>query len=294
MVWLIGNRGMLGSDVAKALAESGISYRASDAEVDIADPGAINSFISGFRDQKPDWIVNCAAWTDVEKAEANREETYRINARGPENLAHASRRLGCALIHISTDYVFDGRSAVPYKETDKPNPVNVYGKSKLEGEHCVRRSLDRHFIIRTSWLFGLNGRSFPRTMIELFSTKDTVQVVSDQRGSPTYTRDLARALLAVMKPGGGEPGTYHFCNGGETTWYGFALRIYERARALGIVNRTVDIRPVKAAQYSSAVLRPASSCLATDRFSEQFGCKIPEWGDAVERFLTGYKKGRDE
>jgi len=288
MVWLIGNKGMLGNDVEKLLKERRLTYWASDKEVDIDDYKALEKF---GKDKKIEWIINCSGYTKVDKAEEEIDEAFRINKDGVRNIALFSAKKQIRLIHISTDYVFDGRqeeSTVAYKENDKTNPINIYGKSKLAGEEEIKKILKKYFIIRTAWLYGLQGNNFIYNMLRLFKERDVVKVVGDQWGSPTYTADLAGAILKIIEDDSVSYGIYHFTNEGVANWYEFARTIYRKAKRLGLIkdNKKVEIQPIKTEDYPTAARRPGYSVLSKEKIKREFDLKIRDWDEALEDFLS--------
>lgn len=282
MIWLVGNKGQLGKDIERLLMERQKPFVSSDTEVDIADGTAVERFCAG---GEIEWIVNCAAYTAVDRAETEQDKAFSINALGAGNLAEAAKKLGAGLVHISTDYVFDGTKGGAYTEEDSPCPVGVYGKSKLEGETLIRERIDAHYIIRTSWLYGQNGKNFVLTMLRLFNERDEVDVVVDQYGSPTWTVDLAGAILYLVDHGRGKYGTYHYSGEGKTTWHGFAKRIYARARELGVIRKDVVINPIKTSQYRTDAKRPENSYLSKQKIMKTFSIEIPNWGDSLDKFF---------
>ncbi len=289
MIWLIGNKGMLGNDVEKLLKERGLTYWASDKEVDISDYKAMEKF---GKDKKIKWIINCSGYTKVDKAEEEVDEAFRINKDGVRNIALFSAKRQIKLIHISTDYVFDGSQeggggVVAYSEDDKTNPINIYGKSKLAGEEEIKKILEEYFIIRTAWLYGLQGNNFVYTMLRLFKERDLVKVVEDQWGSPTYTVDLARAILKIIEDDSVSYGIYHFTNEGVTNWYEFAKAIYNRAKRLGLIddNKKVEIQPIKTEDYPTAARRPRYSVLSKEKIKKEFNIEIPYWRESLEKYL---------
>jgi len=296
MIWLIGSKGMLGNDVERLLKERGLTYWASDKEVDISDYKALEKF---GKDKKIKWVINCAGYTKVDKAEEEVDEAFRINKDGARNIALFSAKRQIRLIHISTDYVFDGRQerdegAVIYREDDKTNPINIYGRSKLAGEEEIKKILEEYFILRTAWLYGAKGNNFVYTMLRLFKEKDLVKVVEDQWGSPTYTVDLAGAILKTIEDDSVSYGIYHFTNEGMTNWYEFARAIYNKAKRLGLIegNKKIEILPIKTEDYPTAARRPRYSVLSKEKIKKKFDLKIRDWDKALEDFLISLRENR--
>jgi len=295
MIWLIGNKGMLGNDVEKLLKERELTYWGSDKEVDIDDYKALEKF---GKDKKVKWIINCAGYTKVDKAEEEIDEAFRINKDGVRNIALFSAKMQIRLIHISTDYVFDGQQegrAVTYREDNKTNPINIYGKSKLAGEEEIKKILAEYFIIRTAWLYGLQGNNFVYTMLRLLKERDVVKVIEDQWGSPTYTVDLAGAILKIIEDDSFSYGIYHFNNEGMTNWYEFARTIYKKAKRLGLIedNKKVEIQPIKTEDYPTKALRPRYSVLSKEKVKREFNLKIKDWDKALEDFLISLRENRE-
>jgi dTDP-4-dehydrorhamnose reductase len=295
MIWLIGNKGMLGNNVEKLLKERGFIYWASDKEVDISDYKVLEKF---GKDKKIKWIINCAGYTKVDKAEEEIDDAFRINKDGVRNIALFSTKRQVKLIHISTDYVFDGRqeeAAVAYSEDDKTNPMDIYGRSKLAGEQEIKNILEKYFIIRTAWLYGLQGNNFVYTMLKLFKERDLVKVVEDQWGSPTYTADLVGAILKIIENASVSYGIYHFTNEGMTNWYKFARAVYKKAKRLGLIedNKKVEIQPIKTEDYPTTARRPRYSVLSKKKIKKEFSLKIRDWDKALEDFLISLKRERE-
>lgn len=287
MIWLIGNKGMLGSEVERLLKERGHTYWASDKEIDISDYKALEKF---GKDKEIKWVINCAGYTEADKAEEEIDEAFRINKDGSRNIALFSAKRGIRLIHISTDYIFDGdKDGVRgYRENDKAYPLNVYGKSKLAGEKEIKKCLNEFYIIRTAWLYGLNGPNFILTMLRLFQIKEKVEVVDDQWGSPTYAHDLAKVILKIIQSGSKKYGIYHFSNEGVTSWYKFARAIYSKAKKLDLISdsKKVEIKAIKTEEYSAAAARPKNSILSKDKIKKEFNLDIRDWKEALEEFLS--------
>ena len=274
MIWLIGNRGILGTDVEALVQQNKMPYLASDKEVDITDQEQLQRFVS---DKPISWIINCSAYTAVDKAEDESELALRINADGPRNIAKIAKNKGAKLIHISTDYVFDGTKEEAYTETDSPNPLGIYGKSKLRGEINITEVLDEYFIIRTAWLYGKHGNNFVYTMLRLFKERDEVRVVGDQFGSPTHAPDLADVILTIINLNSNNFGIYHFSNEGKISWYNFACEIYRKAQEQKLLNKEVYIRKIATEEYPTKVQRPQNSCLAKEKIKNTFHIPIRPW-----------------
>jgi dTDP-4-dehydrorhamnose reductase len=274
---VIGSKGMLGTDLMDALRRAGLQARGMDLdEVDISRADSVTTALSQCR---PGTVINVAAFTDVDGCESREDLAFRVNAQGPGHLAHACRDRGCTLVHISTDYVFDGLAQHPYGEDHPMNPMGVYGKSKAEGEMRVRELLpDSHAIVRTAWLFGLKGKNFVATMLDLGRKLDVLRVVDDQRGAPTYTRDLAAALVKLCRKEG--RGTFHVTNSGETTWYAFAKRIMAKS---GL--EAVRVEPITTAQLGRPAPRPAYSLLNCAKYTSLTGHRMRSWEEALDDYL---------
>ena len=288
MIWLIGNGGMLGKELAAMLASCGMQFIGTDREVDITDPESIDSFVKEkTKSCTIDWIVNCAAYTAVDKAEDDVALCARINAEGPSNVARVASKIGARMIHISTDYVFDGTGKKPYTEEDGTNPIGVYGRTKRDGELASLAACHELYIVRTSWLYGIHGNNFVKTMLRLMNERDSVSVVNDQRGSPTWAHDLCEAIAALISNGPNEIpfGVYHFSNRGNITWYDFAQEIYRTGRAKGLITRECAVSPCTSDQYPSRVTRPAYSVLDKSKIESALGISIPQWDVSLTRYL---------
>jgi dTDP-4-dehydrorhamnose reductase len=290
MIWLIGNKGMLGNDVEKLLKERGLVYWASDREIDISDYKALEKF---GKDKKIKWVINCAGYTKVDKAEEEIDEAFKLNKDGVRNIAIFSEKKQIRLIHISTDYVFDGRQkgegdAAAYTEDDKTHPINIYGKSKLAGEEEIKKMLEGYFIIRTAWLYGSQGNNFVSTMLRLFKEKEAIKVVDDQWGSPTYTVDLAGAILKIIEDESVKYGIYHFTNEGVTNWYKFARAIYGKAKKLNLIStgKKVVLKAIKTEEYPTAAAMPKNSILSKEKIKKEFNLDIRDWKEALTEYLN--------
>lgn len=277
-VLVTGVKGQLGYDVMDELARRGHTGLGVDVEeMDITDAAACTRVIS---QDAPDAVIHCAAWTAVDAAEDSPEKCRMVNAAGTENIARVCREMGCRMMYISTDYVFDGQGTRPW-EPDDPvtQPLNVYGQTKWEGEQAVRALVEKHFIVRIAWVFGVNGRNFIKTMLRLAQTHDRLTVVDDQIGTPTYTADLARLLVDMIETD--RYGTYHATNeGGYISWYDFACEIFRQAGA------QVEVVPVGSAEYPAAkAKRPFNSRLDKSKLIHSGFTPLPDWRDALARYL---------
>jgi dTDP-4-dehydrorhamnose reductase len=279
-ILVTGARGQLGAELAPALAPLGRVVAVDRALLDLADADALVRVV---REIAPAWIVNAAAYTAVDRAETERDTAFAINARAPGILAEEAKRLGAILVHYSTDYVFDGTRDVPYDETCAPNPLNVYGASKLAGEQAVAASGAAALTLRTSWVYGLRGSNFLLTIRRLAAERNVLRIVDDQVGTPNWTRALAEATASIVAQGRAEvaerAGLYHMSAAGQTSWHGFARAI------IGDVPRP-DVVPIASADYPTPALRPAYGVLATSRLRESFGIVLPEWRALLHRCLA--------
>lgn len=276
---LLGADGMLGQAVIKQMCDSHELHACDLPDYDIRDCPA---FVKDLERTEPDAVINTAAYTLVDDAEDNPELVMEINGHAPGELARACSERGIPFVHISTDYVFDGTKDSPYLEDDPTNPISVYGKSKLVSEEKVAAAHpDGHIILRTSWLFGAGGKNFVSTMIGKWKENITeFRVVADQKGRPTYTIDLARAINACLEKG--VHGTYHACNRGETNWHEFAKKIFEIAGA----GKEVRVEPVSSDQYKTKAKRPVNSVMDTSKLEREAGFVFPHHADAVARYLS--------
>ena len=295
-VFVTGVAGQLGHDVMNELNKRGYEGIGSDlapeyagvqdgsavtkmtyVSMDITDKEAVEHTLLEI---KPDVVVHCAAWTAVDLAEDDDkvEKVRAINAGGTENIAKACKKLDCKMIYISTDYVFDGQGTEPWKPDCKDyKPLNVYGQTKLEGELTVSQNLEKYFIVRIAWVFGVNGKNFIKTMLNLGKTHDHLTVVNDQTGSPTYTYDLARLLVDMIQTD--KYGRYHATNEGICTWYEFACEIFKQA------GMNVSVAPVSSDEYPAKAKRPSNSRMDKSKLTANGFTPLPTWQDALSRYL---------
>jgi dTDP-4-dehydrorhamnose reductase len=282
MIWIVGNKGMLGTELNRELRKTKLAFVGSDRDVDFLDPYAIESFASS---NKVTAIVNCAAYTAVDKAEDELDLCARLNIEGPRNLALLAHNIGARLIHISTDYVFDGKAVTPYHEDDPVNPTGIYGRTKAEGEKALLAACPEAVVLRTAWLYGEDGNNFVYTMLRLMRRKDEIGVVADQRGSPTWAQDLARTIVAMLKDRSGKSGIYHFTDAGDISWYDFAVTIHEKGRKLGILEKDCRVVPLATGQYPTRARRPTYSVLSKEKIQRDFKVTVPAWDESLGRFM---------
>jgi dTDP-4-dehydrorhamnose reductase len=280
-VLITGAGGMLGQDLGRAALSAGLDVVAlSRRELDVTDGSAVVAALAAAR---PDVVVNCAAWTDVDGAETAPPAARAVNTAGAANVARAARASGAWIIHISSDYVFDGRKRQPYLESDQPAPLSVYGASKLDGEGEVARAAPAgHTIIRSSWLFGSGGRCFPATILRLAAERQLLPVVDDQRGSPTFTGHLARALIELTLRDPPPLGLLHLAGAGECSWWEFACEI------VALAGVGANVVPCRTAQMPRPARRPAYSVLASERPEAP---ALPPWREGLAEYLTARVTG---
>ncbi len=277
-ILVTGRDGQLGHDVLLEGKKRGHRMIGTGrSQLDFTDETKVQAFLALTR---PDAMIHCGAYTAVDLAEQDEEACRRANVDGTRYLAAGAQALGIKLMYISTDYVFDGQGETPFTETDQPAPINVYGQTKYEGEQAVRELVQEAFIVRVSWVFGLHGHNFVKTMLRLAESKDTLRVVNDQHGSPTYTADLAVLLLDMIATD--RYGIYHATNEGFCSWAAFAAEIFRQAGA------AVRVEGIATADYPTAAVRPANSRLSKQKLEDSGFGRLPAWEDAVGRFLNSW------
>jgi dTDP-4-dehydrorhamnose reductase len=303
-ILLTGKSGQIGSELLHLLPGFGEVVAPAHSEFDLLDSTNLRRVV---RDVRPQLIVNAAAYTAVDAAETDDAKAHTINGVAPGVLAEEAKALGAAIVHYSTDYVFDGSKKSPYTETDLPNPINVYGKSKLAGEQAIRQSGATHLILRTAWVYATRGRNFLLTILRLATQREELRIVNDQIGSPTWSHEIAAATVNILArffkqddllaPLSNVSGTYHMMAAGETTWYGFTNAILEAAAHVSrdaswfaaatggkpLVTRRVV--PISTAEYPTPASRPAYSVLSNSRLLREFGFELPDWRTQLHRCL---------
>lgn len=274
-VLVTGVKGQLGYDVVNELRKRDIDPIGVDIqEMDITDADSVERVITA---SQADAVIHCAAYTAVDAAEDNQEICHKVNVDGTQNIATVCKKLGIKMMYISTDYVFDGQGTRPWEPDDERHPLNVYGQTKYEGELSIQNTLDQYFIVRIAWVFGVNGKNFIKTMLNLAETHDHLTVVNDQYGSPTYTYDLARLLVDMIVTD--KYGIYHATNEGICTWYEFACEIFRQA---GV---QVEVEPVSSEAFPAKAKRPSNSRMSKDKLEQNGFRRLPVWQDAVGRYL---------
>lgn len=289
-VLITGAAGQVGSELVK-LAPVGfevVGYNSS--ELDITNAQQVQQIVA---EQAPALIINAAAYTAVDKAESDAERAYAVNETGVKNLAEAALVLGIPVFHISTDYVFDGTATEPYKETDSVGPTGIYGASKLAGEQVLANSGVKHIILRTSWVFGVEGNNFVKTMLRLGKERDTLGVVADQHGCPTSAESIASVLwlLAQKYVAENEPpwGIYHFSNAPATTWHGFACEIFKQVVEAGVLDKAAVVNLIKTSDYPTPAKRPAWSVMNCSALVNLLGSAVPDWQQELSAVLKQLK-----
>ena len=273
-ILLTGCAGQLGRELKRSLASLGEVVACDRRQIDLADPDAVRDAVRAIA---PDAIVNAAAYTAVDKAEAEPATAGAINTVAPGILADEAKRLGALLVHYSTDYVFDGAKPTPYIEDDVTAPLSAYGRSKRDGDLAIAASGARYLILRTSWVYGLHGANFMKAMLRLAREHDELRVVDDQIGAPTWTRHLADATAMILARDETPQGVYHLAAAGETSWHGYAEAIVAEARVAGLLEKLPGVRRITSADYPLPALRPTNSRLDCSRFHRDFGLALPDW-----------------
>lgn len=273
-ILIAGSNGMLGHDLIEVLKDNHELILTTSKTLDITNEKQVMDFIC---DVKPDLVINSAAYTDVDGCESNQELAYNVNGEGVKNLSLACRELDCPLVHISTDYIFNGKNTRPWVEDDEIGPISIYGKSKLKGEEYIQEILDKFFIVRTAWLYGINGKNFPKTMLELAENHSQITVVYDEVGTPTYTPDLAYGISKLIETD--YYGIYHLTNSGSCSWCEFAKYIFE------IADADVEVIPVTASEFARPAPRPSYSVLENKKWIENGFEPLRNYKDAIKEYI---------
>jgi dTDP-4-dehydrorhamnose reductase len=285
-ILLTGSKGQLGKEVEKLVVNAGLNIIPMDLpEIDITDPDMLNRI---FSELKPSIVINAAAYTAVDLAETQKDICYAVNISGPANLTQLCDKYNARLIHISTDYVFDGKGNTPYQEDDPVSPVNVYGHSKSEGEKAVIAGSGKHIVLRTSWLYGRYGKNFVKTMLRMGQEKKEIKVVNDQYGCPTCAYDLAKVILIIVQQfldgKSYNSGIYQYCGSGITTWYDFAVSIFQFAGEIGL-NKLPLVTPIPTSQFPTAAKRPLYTVLDCSKIKTSFGVELYPWKQSLKKTI---------
>ena len=279
IVLVTGVNGQLGHDVVKELTKKGHEAHGTDRNtLDITNEADVHSYVGKI---KPDAIIHCAAYTNVDQAETDRDAAYQVNALGTKYLAQAAKEMKAKMVLVSTDYVFNGSATEPYEVDQPTEPLGVYGETKLAGEQFLANSLEQYFIVRTAWVYGINGHNFVKTMLRLGEERGEVGVVHDQVGSPTYTVDLAALLVELIETE--KYGVYHATNSGVCSWYDFAVEIFKQA------GLKVNVNPLTSEQYPRPAARPKYSVLSKKKIEEQGFTPLRDWKKALSAYLSETK-----
>jgi dTDP-4-dehydrorhamnose reductase len=280
-ILVTGSTGQLGFEVLREFSRSGHELIApARKELDFMNPGRVAERV---RHIEADWVINCAAYTQVDRAESEQEQAFIINRDGPARIAAAVAGYGGRLLHVSTDFVFDGRQSRPYREEDEARPLGVYGRSKWEGEQAVRATLPEAIILRTAWVYGVHGHNFVRSILRIAREGKPMKVVNDQLGSPTWARDIAGAISTLVQ--NRARGSYHYTDAGSTSWHGFAAAIIAGAIEAGFMLKTTIVEAIPTSGYPTPARRPAYSVLDTRKFQSLLTAPIPHWRDSLDRML---------
>lgn len=288
-ILLIGANGQLGQELRHTLSAEHDVTAVDRTNVDLTQPEELRQLIQSI---SPAILVNAAAYTAVDKAETDENTAKAVNAIAPTIMAEECEKLGSALIHVSTDYVFNGQKNTPYLESDAPDPSGVYGRTKLMGEEGIRQHCSRHIILRTAWVYGSKGRgNFVKTMLRLGADREELRVVVDQVGSPTWAKDLADAitmLVSQVQSSDDILGLYHYANSGVTSWYDFAIAIFEEAQAIGFPLAIKQVMPITTAEYPLPAQRPSYSSLSNRRIADITGVQPPHWRHSLRKMLAEF------
>jgi len=290
-ILITGAQGQVGKELVSIANQRGFDViAAGQTELDITQLKNIKSY---FEVHQPDLVINAAAYTAVNKAEEEQDITYAINRDGTANLAAVSKEKNIPLLHISTDYVFDGTKSEAYSENDAVSPLGIYGISKWQGEETIRQTLPEHIILRVAWVFGAQGNNFVKTMLRLAKDRDELSVVADQFGRPSPAKDIAKTLIILaeqyQKEKTLEWGTYHYCGDEKVSWCGFAKEILKQAKEQGLIEKDIKVNAITTAEYQDPTKRPANSMLDCEKIKNTFGIEMPSWKESLNQVLTELK-----
>lgn len=291
-ILITGAQGQVGKELTQIANDKGYDVIAANrSELDITQERDVAEYINK---QQPDIVINAAAYTSVDKGENEQGLAFAINRNGAKNLALTCKELNIPLLHISTDYVFDGSKLDAYSEKDTVSPLGIYGESKWQGEEAIRQILDNHIILRVAWVFGAQGNNFVKTMLRLGIERDELNIVADQYGGPSPAKDIAQTLIILVKQYQQQNktlawGTYHYCGNPKTSWYDFAKEIFNQAYEMGILENKVKVNPITTAEYPTVAKRPANSMLNCEKLETTFQIRMPDWSVALNKVLLELK-----
>ncbi len=290
-ILITGAQGQVGKELVSIANQRGFDViAAGQTELDITQLKNIESYVEV---HQPDLVINDAAYTAVNKAEEEEDITYALNRDGTANLAAVSKEKNIPLLHISTDYVFDGTKSEAYSENDAVSPLGIYGISKWQGEETIRQTLPEHIILRVAWVFGAQGNNFVKTMLRLAKDRDELSVVADQFGRPSPAKDIAKTLIILaeqyQKEKTLEWGTYHYCGDEKVSWCGFAKEILKQAKEQGLIEKDIKVNAITTAEYQDPTKRPANSMLDCEKIKNTFGIEMPSWKESLNQVLTELK-----
>lgn len=290
-VLITGAQGQVGKELTQIANKKGFDViAASRTDLDISQAQSVENY---FAQCQPDIVINAAAHTAVDKAESEYDIAFAINRDGAKHLARTCNNQQVPLLHISTDYVFDGTKSESYSENDTISPLGVYGESKWQGEEAIRQNLNEHIILRVAWVFGVQGNNFVKTMLRLGNDRNELNVVADQFGGPSPARNIAQTLIDLVgryqKDTNLAWGTYHYCGNLKISWYDFAKEIFKQAFELGLLNKEVKVNPITTAEYPTPAKRPGNSMLDCSKLKTTFGINMPEWKEALKQVLIELK-----
>ena len=290
-ILITGAQGQVGKELVSIANQRGFDViAAGQTELDITQLKNIESYVEV---HQPDLVINAAAYTAVNKAEEEQDITYAINRDGTANLAAVSKEKNIPLLHISTDYVFDGTKSEAYSENDAVSPLGIYGISKWQGEETIRQTLPEHIILRVAWVFGAQGNNFVKTMLRLAKDRDELSVVADQFGRPSPAKDIAKTLIILaeqyQKEKTLEWGTYHYCGDEKVSWCGFAKEILKQAKEQGLIEKDIKVNAITTVEYQDPTKRPANSMLDCEKIKNTFGIEMPSWKESLNQVLTELK-----
>ena len=290
-ILITGAQGQVGKELVSIANQRGFDViAAGQTELDITQLKNIESYVEV---HQPDLVINAAAYTAVNKAEEEQDITYAINRDGTANLAAVSKEKNIPLLHISTDYVFDGTKSEAYSENDAVSPLGIYGISKWQGEETIRQTLPEHIILRVAWVFGAQGNNFVKTMLRLAKDRDELSVIEDQFGGPSPAKDIAKTLIILaeqyQKEKTLEWGAYHYCGDEKVSWCGFAKEILKQAKEQGLIEKDIKVNAITTAEYQDPTKRPANSMLDCEKIKNTFGIEMPSWKESLNQVLTELK-----